>query len=57
MTLALSSLVLRSTFTKVRKSHGNDGRYIVLAVGSLANLSDDFMVLYDFLGRALANSD
>ena len=43
-----------STFTQVLKSHGKDGRYLVLVVGPFANLSDDFMVLYDFLGRARA---
>ncbi len=31
-----------------------DGRYLVLVVGPFANLSDDFMVLCDFLGRARA---
>jgi hypothetical protein len=36
------------------KSHGKDGRYLVLVVGPFANLSDDFMVLCDFLGRARA---
>ena len=41
-------------FTKVLKSHGKDGRYLVLVVGPFANLSDDFMVLCDFLGRARA---
>ena len=41
-----------STFTQVLKSHGKDGRYLVLVVGPFANLSDDFMVLCDFLGRA-----
>ena len=34
-----------STFTQVLKSHGKDGRYLVLVVGPLTNLSDDFMVL------------
>jgi hypothetical protein len=43
-----------STFTQVLKSHGEDGRYFVLVVGPFANLSDDFMVLWDFLGRARA---
>ena len=43
-----------STFTQVLKSHGKDGRYLVLVVGPFANLSDDFMVLCDFLGRARA---
>ena len=43
-----------STFTHVLKSHGKDGRYLVLVVGPFANLSDDFMVLCDFLGRARA---
>ena len=39
---------------RVLKSHGKDGRYLVLVVGPFANLSDDFMVLCDFLGaRAL----
>ena len=33
---------------------GKDGRYLVLVVGPFANLSDDFMVLCDFLGRARA---
>ena len=32
-----------STFTQVLKSHGKDGRYLVLVVGPFANLSDDFM--------------
>jgi len=41
-------------FSQVLKSHGKDGRYLVLVVGPLANLSDDFVVLCDFLGRALA---
>ena len=31
-----------------------DGRYLVMVVGPFANLSDDFMVLCDFLGRARA---
>ena len=31
-----------------------DGRYLVLVVGPFANLSDDFMVLCDFLGRVRA---
>ena len=43
-----------STFTHVIKSHGKDGRYLVLVVCPFANLSDDFMVLCDFLGRARA---
>ena len=43
-----------STFTQVLKSHGKDGRYLELVVGPFANLSDDFMVLCDFLGRARA---
>jgi hypothetical protein len=43
-----------STFTHVLKSHGKDGRYLVLVVGPFSNLSDDFMVLCDFLGRARA---
>ena len=43
-----------STFTQVLKSHGKDGRYLVLVVGPFANLSDDFVVLCDFLGRARA---
>ena len=43
-----------STFTQVLKSHGNDGRYLVLVVGPFANLSDDFKVLCAFLGRARA---
>ncbi len=43
-----------STFTQVLKSHGKDGRYLVLVVGPSANLSDYFMVLCDFLGRARA---
>ena len=33
-----------STFTQVLKSHGKDGRYLVLVVGPFANLSDDFIV-------------
>ncbi len=41
-------------FTQVLKSHGRDGRYFVLVVSLLANLSDDFMVLSDFLGLARA---
>ena len=45
---------LGSTFTQVLKSHGKDGRYLVLVVGPFANLSDDFMVLCNFLGRARA---
>ena len=43
-----------STFTQVLKSHGKDGRSLVLVVGPFANLSDDFMVLCDCLGRARA---
>ena len=45
-----------STFTQVLKSHGNDGRYLVLVVGPFANLSDDSIVLWDLslLGRARA---
>ena len=43
-----------STFTQRLKSHGKDGRYLVLVVGPFANLSDDFTVLCDFLGRARA---
>jgi hypothetical protein len=43
-----------STFTQRLKSHGKDGRYLVLVVGPFANLSDDFMVLCDFLGRVRA---
>ncbi len=38
-----------STFTQVLKSHGKDGRYLVLVVGPFANLSDDFMDLFDDL--------
>ena len=45
-----------STFTQVLKSHGKDGRYLVLVVGPFANLSDDFMVLWDFLRRARARA-
>ena len=41
-------------FTQILKSHGKDGRYLVLVVGPFVNLSDDFMVLCDFLGRARA---
>ena len=60
--LVKSSLVLEDlssngkdggAFTQVLKSHGKDGRYLEL-VGPFANLSDDFMVLYYFLGRARA---
>ena len=40
-----------STFTQRLKSYGKDGRYLVLVVGPFANLSEDFMVLCDFLGR------
>ena len=43
-----------STFTQRLKSYGKDGRYLVLVVGPFANLSDDFMVLCDFLGRVRA---
>ena len=43
-----------SSFTQVLKSHGKDGRDLVLVVGPFANLSDDFVVLCDFLGRARA---
>ena len=43
-----------STFTQALKSHYKDGRYLVLVVGPFANLSDDFMVVCDFLGRARA---
>ena len=42
------------TFTQILKSHGKDGRYLVLVVGPFAYLSDDFMVLCDFLERARA---
>ena len=42
-----------STFTQVLKSHGKDGRYLVLEVGSFAKLSDDFMAMCDFLGKRL----
>ena len=31
-----------------------DGRYLMLVVGPFANLSDNFVVLCDFLGRARA---
>ena len=41
-------------FTEDLKSHGKDGRYLVLVVGPSANLSDYFMVLCDFLGRVRA---
>ena len=45
-----------STFTQVLKSHGKDGRYLVLVVGPFANLSDDSIVLWglSLLGRARA---
>ena len=43
-----------STFTQRLKSYGKDGKYLVLVVGPFANLSDDFMVLCDFLGRVRA---
>jgi hypothetical protein len=43
-----------STFTEALKTHGKDGRYLVLAVGPFANLSNNFMVLSAFLGRARA---
>ncbi len=47
-----------STFTHALalKSHGKDSRYLslVLVVGPFANLSEDFMALCDFLGRARA---
>ena len=43
-----------STFTQRLKSYGKDGRYLVLVVGPFANLSDDFMILCDFLGRVRA---
>ena len=42
------------TFTQALKSHGKDDRKLLLVVGPFANLSDDFMVLSDFLGRARA---
>jgi hypothetical protein len=44
-----------STFTQRLKSYGKDGRYLVLVVGPFANLSEDFMVLCDFLGRVRAH--
>ena len=43
-----------STFTQRLKSHGKNGRYLVLVVCPFADLSDDFTVLCDFLGRARA---
>ncbi len=43
-----------STFTQRLKAHGNDGITLVLVFGPFANLSDDFMVLCDFLGRVRA---
>ena len=43
-----------STFAQRLKSHGKDDRYLVLVVGPFANLSDDYMVLCDFLGRVRA---
>ena len=39
-----------STFTQVLWQ-GRQVKYLVLVVGPFANLSDDFMVLCDFLGR------
>ena len=39
---------------KAYNEKGKDGRYLVLVVGPFANLSDDFMVLCDFLRRARA---
>ena len=41
-------------FLQRLKSHGKDGRYLVLVVGPFPNLSDDFMVLCDFLRRVRA---
>ena len=46
---------LGSTFTERLKSYGKDGRYLVLVVGPFANLSEDIMVLCDFLGRVRAH--
>ena len=33
------------------KSYGKDDIYLIMVVGPFAYLSDDFMVLFDFLGR------
>ena len=43
-----------SAFTQVLKSHGRDGRYLVLVVGPFANFFDELMVLCGFFGRACA---
>ena len=49
--LVLKYLALRSH--KFLKSHAQE-RKMVLEVGPFANISDDFMALCDFLGRAHA---
>jgi len=46
-----------STFAQRLMSYGKDGRYLVLVVGPFANLSNDFMVLLNFLERVRAHRE
>ena len=43
-----------STFEKVLKSYGEDGKYLVLVDGPFSNLPDDAAILTDFIARVRA---
>jgi hypothetical protein len=53
-TQELDSAFPGSTFEQVRKSYGEDGKYLVLVDGPFSNLSGDVTVLTDFIARVRA---
>jgi hypothetical protein len=50
----LDSTYLGSTFEKVLKSYGEEGKYLVLVDGPFSNLSGDVAILTDFIARVRA---
>ena len=50
----LDSAYPGSTFEKVLKSYGEDGKFLVLVDGPFSNLSDDVAILTDFIARVRA---
>jgi hypothetical protein len=50
----LDSTYLGSTFEKVLKSYGEEGKYLVLVDGPFSNLPGDVAILTDFIARVRA---
>ena len=50
----LDSTYPGSTFEKVLKSYGEEGKYLVLVDGPFSNLSGDVAILTDFIARVRA---